>query len=81
MGSKSVKHTIVDLNTEQVTVRDFTESEIEQYNLDSIRVKNDIVNTVNNGPTTEELLAIKNAKQEVLNKLGITEEQAKLLLS
>ena len=34
-----------------------------------------------NGPTEEEIIAKQNAKADVLAQLGITEEQAKLLLS
>jgi len=70
----TLQHTIYDLNTGETTVRDYTKDEIKAY--EDERKNNKEVNEA----IQAEAEAKATAKAALLNKLGITAEEAALLL-
>jgi AmiR/NasT family two-component response regulator len=64
--------TIIDVETNEVVTRELTAEEIAELAAEGEKIK---------AEKLAELEAIQTAKSVLLNKLGITEEEAKLLLS
>ena len=62
---------IVNAQTGEEIEREMTADELQNYEANILRMKNEY----------ETQLAMKNQKKILLEKLGITEEEAKLLLS
>jgi len=63
-------HTIINIQNENTTVRDLTADEIAQQQLDEL----------NDAKLRHEINESINKRTALLAKLGITEEEAKLLL-
>lgn len=64
--------TIIDVETNEVVTKELTAEEIAKLAAEGERIK---------AERLAEIEAAKNAKTALLSKLGITEEEAKLLLS
>ena len=62
---------IHDLETNEIIDREMTDAEFKQYQADLAAAEN----------AKNELVAKENAKTQLLNRLGITEDEAKLLLA
>lgn len=62
---------IHDLETDKVIDREMTDAEFEQYETDLTAAE----------IAKNELVAKENAKAQLLDRLGITEDEAKLLLA
>jgi len=64
--------TIIDVETNEVVIRELTAEETAELAAEGERIK---------AERLAEIEAAKNAKTALLSKLGITEDEAKLLLS